>query len=154
TLYYIFTTQAINGSDSLQLKYSLFDLKRNAGRGQVVMSNVLLFMKSTERITASGQWLIVHEAGNSTFRSYPFSPAGIGNQVYSAVGTDHSLAVQQNGEGYMKLGPRDIVAVPISTPGTGNRIEMFHLNDTTGVLNDYKNVDLNEPNGAIYGIEF
>ncbi|HMJ67284.1 MAG TPA: gliding motility-associated C-terminal domain-containing protein [Cyclobacteriaceae bacterium] len=154
TIYYIFTTQAINGSDSLQLKYSLFDLKKNNGKGAVVKQNVLLFMKSGERVTASGQWLIVHELGNSTFRSYPISDQGIGNQVYSSVGTDHSLAIQQNGEGYMKLGPRDIVAVPISTPGTSNRIELFHLNDTTGTLNDYKNVNLNEPNGSIYGIEF
>jgi hypothetical protein len=154
TLYYIFTTQAINGSDSLQLKYSLFDLKQNTGKGAVVKQNVLLFMKSGERVTANGQWLVVHELGNSTFRSYPITAEGIGNQVYSSVGTDHSLAVQQNGEGYMKLGPRDIVAVPISTPGTSNRIELFHLNDSTGTLNDYKNVDLNEPNGSIYGVEF
>jgi gliding motility-associated-like protein len=154
TLYYIFTTQAINGSDSLQLDYSLFDLKRNTGKGAVVMQNVLLFMKSTERITASGQWLIVHELGNSTFRSYPISAQGIGNQAYSSVGTDHSAAIQQNGEGYMKLGPRDIVAVPISTPGTSNRIELFHLNDSTGTLNNYKDVNLNEPNGSIYGLEF
>ncbi len=154
TLYYIFTTQAINGSDSLQLKYSLFDLKPNAGRGAIVTQNILLFMKSTERITANGRWLIVHELGNSTFRTYQISADGIGNQIYSSVGTDHSLAIQQNGEGYMKLGPRNILAVPISTPGVSNRIEVFNLNDTIGQVNNYRNVDLNEPNGSIYGLEF
>jgi hypothetical protein len=154
TLYYIFTTQAINGSDSLQLNYSLFDLKKNNGTGAVVKQNVLLFMKSGERVTASGAWLIVHELGNSTFRSYPISAAGIGNQVYTDIGTNHSLAVRANGEGYMKLGPRDIVAVPVSTPTVSNKIELFHLNDTTGMLTDFQSVDLNEPNGQIYGIEF
>jgi hypothetical protein len=153
TLYYIFTTQAINGSDSLQLDYSLFDLKLNDGKGAVVMRNVMLFMKSTERITANGQWLIVHELGNKTFRSYPITAQGIGNQVYSAIGSDHSLAIQQNGEGYMKLGPRNMVAVPVSTPGTSNHIEIFQL-DTAGVISNYQDVDLQEPNGAIYGIEF
>ncbi|HZY78095.1 MAG TPA: gliding motility-associated C-terminal domain-containing protein [Cyclobacteriaceae bacterium] len=154
TLYYIFTTQAINGSDSLQLNYSLFDLKKNNGKGQVVKQDVLLFMKSGERVTASGAWLIVHELGNSTFRSYPISGDGIGNQVYTDIGTNHSLAVRENGEGYMKLGPRDIVAVPVSTPGVSNKIELFHLNDTTGMLTDFQSVDLQEPNGQIYGIEF
>jgi gliding motility-associated-like protein len=154
TIYYIFTTQAINGSDSLQLNYSMFDLKKNNGTGAVVKQDVLMFMKSGERVTASGQWLIVHEMGNSTFRSYPISAQGIGNQVYTSIGTDHSLAIKENGEGYMKLGPRNIVAVPISTPTVSNRIELFHLNDTTGVLSNYKNIDLNEPNGQIYGIEF
>lgn len=154
TLFYIFTTQAINGSDSLQLNYSLFDLKRNGGRGEVVQQEILMFMKSTERLTASGRWLVVHEMGNSTFRSYPVSRAGIGNQVYSDEGTDHSAAIQQNGEGYMKLGPRNLLAVPISTPGVSNRIEVFTLSDTTGRLRDYKNINLNEPNGSIYGLEF
>lgn len=154
TLYYIFTTQDMNGTDSLQLKYSLFDLKQNAGKGAVVMQNVLLFMKSTERVTASGTWLIVHEAGNSTFRSYPITDLGIGNQVYSAIGSEHSTAVRENAEGYMKLGPRQIVAVPLSTPGTSNIVELFHLNDTTGRLTNFQSVDLQEPNGSIYGIEF
>jgi len=154
TIFYIFTTQAINGSDSLQLNYSVFDIKKNLGKGAIVKQNTLLFMKSTERITASGQWLIVHDLGNSTFRSYPISAQGIGNQVYSDIGTNHSAAIRENGRGYMKLGPRDLVAVPISTPTVSNRIELFHLNDTTGNLTNYKNIDLNEPNGSIYGIEF
>lgn len=154
TIYYIFTTQDFNGSDSLQLKYSLFDLKQNSGKGAVVKENVLLYMKNTERITANGQWLIVHELGNSIFRSYPISAAGIGNHVYSDIGTKQSAEFVGNADGYMKLGPRDLVAVPISTPGTSARIELFHLNDSTGNLSDYKNIDLNDPAGSIYGIEF
>lgn len=155
TIFYIFTTQDLdNGSDSLQLNYSVFDLKKNAGKGAIIKKNVLLFMKSTERVTSNGQWLLVHDLGNSTFRSYPITPDGIGNQVYSDIGTDHSASIPSNGKGYMKLGPRNLVAVPISTPGTSNRIELFQLTDSTGVLSNYKNIDLNEPNGSIYGLEF
>lgn len=154
TIYYIFTTQDFNGSDSLQLNYSMFDLKENAGTGAVVKQEVLLYMKNTERITANGQWLIVHELGSSTFRSYPISADGIGNQVFSEAGTIHNAAIPANSAGYMKLGPRDVVAVPISTPGESARIEIFHLNDTTGMLNNYHNIDLNDPNGTVYGIEF
>ena len=154
TLYYIFTTQAISGTSLNQLKYSLFDLKQNSGKGAVVKKDVLLFAKSTERITASGQWLIAHEYGNSTFRAYPITAAGIGDPVYSSAGSDHTFKSQANGEGYMKLGPRDNLAVALSTPGTSNLVELFHLNDTTGVVNNYRKIDLKEAAGQVYGIEF
>jgi gliding motility-associated-like protein len=154
TLYYIFTTQAINGTSANELRYSLFDLKQNSGNGAVVQKNILLFGKSTERITANGTWLIAHEYGNNTFRSYPISAQGIGAPVYSSIGSDHSFKVQQNGEGYMKIGPRNNLAVALSTPGTQNLVELFHLNDTTGKLNNYRKIDLKEPNGQVYGIEF
>jgi len=154
TLYYIFTTQAIDGSSQNEVRYSLFDLKQNSGLGAVVKKNVLLFSKSTERLTANGQWLIVHEWGNNTFRAYSISANGIGEAVYSSIGSDHQFTSQQNGEGYMKLGPRNNIAVALSTPGTSNLVELFHLNDSTGTINNYRKIDLKEPNGQVYGIEF
>ncbi len=154
TLYYIFTTQAINGTSQYELHYSLFDLKQNSGKGAVIQKNVLLFSKSTERITANGSWLIVHEYGNSIFRSYPISAAGIGAPVYSDIGSVHSFKTQQNGEGYMKLGPRNNLAVALSTPGTSNLVELFQLNDSTGAIYNYRKIDLKEPNGQVYGVEF
>lgn len=154
TLYYIFTTQAINGTSPNEVRYSLYDLKLNAGKGAVVQQDILLFGKSTERVTANGNWLVIHEFGNSSFRSYPISAQGIGDPVISDVGSVHSSQVQQNGEGYMKLGPRNQLAVALSTPGASNVVELFHLNDTTGVINNYRKIDLKEPNGQVYGVEF
>ncbi len=156
TIYYIFTTQDLNGTDSLQLKYSMFDLKMNNGKGAIVKSNVLMYMKNTERLTASGNWLIVHEIGNSTFRSYPISAEGIGNPEYTDIGTIHSAAIPHNLDGYMKLGPRNLIAAPITTPGVSAKIEVFQLNDTTGALKNYQSIDLNDtdPTASIYGIEF
>ncbi|MDZ7646217.1 MAG: hypothetical protein U5K54_02985 [Cytophagales bacterium] len=115
---------------------------------------MLLFSKSTERVTSNGRWLIVHEYGNNVFRSYPIHRQGIGQPVYSEAGSDHTFKAQQNGEGYMKIGPRNNVAVALSTPGTSNLIELFTLNDSTGRLDNYRKIDLNEPNGQVYGIEF
>ena len=154
TLYYIFTTQAINGTAPYELRYSLFDLKLNSGNGALVEKNVLLFSKSTERVTSNGQWVIVHEYGNNIFRSYPITQQGIGQPVYSEIGSDHVFKTQQNGEGYMKIGPRNNVAVALSTPGTSNLVELFTLNDSTGLLTNYRKIDLKEPNGQVYGIEF
>lgn len=154
TLYYIFTTQAINGVSGNELRYSLFDLKLNSGKGGIVQKNILMFAKSTERITANGNWLVAHEYGNTTFRVYKITAQGIGDPVYSAIGSDHSFQFAANGEGYMKLGPKNNLAVALSTPGTTNVVELFHLNDSTGRLTYYRKIDLKHPAGQVYGIEF
>ena len=154
TLYYIFTTQAIDGTSANELRYSLFDIKPNGGLGAVTQQNVLLFAKSTERITANGNWLIAHEYGNNTFRAYPITPAGIGDPVYSSIGSDHSFKVAQEGEGYIKIGARNNVAVALSNPGVSNLVELFTLVDSSGRITNYRKIDLKEPNGQVYGIEF
>lgn len=153
TLFYIFTTQYINGTAN-EVRYSIFDLKQNNGLGLVTRSNVLLFSRSTERLTGNLHWLIAHEFGNNTFRAYPITAKGIGDPVYTGIGSDHSFQYPPNGQGYMKLGPRNDLAVALSTPGVSNVIEIFHFNDTTGVFSNYRKIDLNEPNGQVYGIEF
>ncbi len=154
TLYYIFTNEAIDGGTNVT-KYSLFDLKLNGGLGDVPIKDQVLFSRGTERITASGKWVIIHEWGNNTFRVYPFSAAGIGEPVLTAIGSDHIFASTEAGRGYMKLGPKNNLAVALSLP-TGNFVEVFHLNDTTGKLTNYRKVDLKDTNPAdhVYGIEF
>jgi len=154
TLYYIFTTQAISGTSLYELRYSLFDLKLNSGNGALIQKNILLFAKSTERVTATPQWLIAHEYGNNTFRSYSITPQGIGEPVYSETGSDHTFNVQQQGEGYMKMGPNNNLAVALSTPGTRNLIELFELDNNSGRLDNYRKIDLKESNGQVYGVEF
>ncbi len=154
TLYYIFTTQAISGTSLFELRYSLFDLKLNTGKGALIQKNILLFAKSTEHITATAQWLIAHEYGNNTFRTYPITTLGIGEPVYSEIGSDHSFKVPEQGQGYMKIGPNNNLAVTLSTPGTSNLIELFQFDNSTGRLSNYRKIDLKEPNGQVYGVEF
>jgi len=154
TLYYIFTTQAIDGTSANELRYSLFDIKPNAGLGAVTQQNILLFAKSTERITANGNWLITHEYGNNTFRSYPITANGIGDPVFSSIGSSHSFKSLQEGEGYIKIGPRNNVAVALSTPGTRNLVELFTLVDSSGRITNFRQIDLKQPAGQVYGIEF
>lgn len=154
TLYYIFTTESVNAGSTNMVKYSLFDLKQNGGLGAVVQQGLPLFARSTERITASRQWLILHESGNNSFRAYPISAAGIGNPVITAIGSDHPTSPLENGEGYMQSGPNNLIAVALSTPGSSNLLELFTLIDSSGVLTNYRKIDLNEPNGQVYGVEF
>jgi len=154
TLYYIFTTQEVHGSNTYQVRYSLFDLKLNGGTGGLVEQNVLLFERSTERITGNGNWLIAHEYGNNTFRAYRISNLGIGNPVISSIGSDHAVTSAENGQGYMKLGPQNRLAVALSTPGTSNVVEVFDFADSTGQVSNFRTANLNNPAGQVYGVEF
>lgn len=152
TLYYIFTTEEIYGGYEYRLSYSLFDLKLNNGTGGMRETNVTLFYPSTERITSDGNWLVAHEYGNNTFRAYEISATGIGSPVISSIGSDHSTANAVEGQGYMKFGPDGKLAVAYST-GTNNFVELFDFVDSTGVVTNFRSIDLNAT-GQVYGVEF
>lgn len=152
TLYYIFTTQNIFGTSTFELRYSLYDLKANNGSGDLVQQNILLFAKSTERITGNDNWLITHEYGNNSFRAYNISAQGISAPVISSIGSDHNLTLQANGEGYMKLGAH--LAVALSTPGVANVVELFDFDNATGVVSNFRTANLNTTSGQVYGVEF
>ncbi len=152
TLYYIFTTQEVEGG-TFELRYSLFDLKENNGLGALTVINQLLFKPSTERITGNANWLIAHEFGNNSFRAYPITTNGIGNPVVSAIGSDHSFTALANGQGYMKLGAQNRLVVALSTPGVSNVVEIFDFADSTGAVTNFRTADLESATGQVYGVE-
>ncbi|MBL7856093.1 MAG: gliding motility-associated C-terminal domain-containing protein [Cyclobacteriaceae bacterium] len=154
TLYYIFTTQEVQGANTYELRYSLFDLKLNNGLGGILEHNILLFARSTERITSDGNWLIAHEYGNNSFRAYQITSLGISNPVISSIGSDHVYTSAENGQGYMELGGNNQLAVALSTPGVSNVVEVFDFDPATGIVSNFRTANLNNPNGQVYGLEF
>lgn len=150
TLYYIFTTQAMDDG-TFELRYSLFDLKLNNGLGGLDSYNTLLFTKSTERICSDGNWLVAHEFGNNSFRAYRVTSNGIENPVITSIGSDHSSLI--NGEGYMVFGSKSRIAVALASGGS-NVVEMFDFNTNTGVLTNFQSTDLNNSSGQVYGVCF
>jgi len=153
TLYYIFTTNEIYGTGTYEVRYSLFDLKLNNGVGGLAEYNQLLFGPSTERITGDANWLIAHEYGNNSFRAYRITVDGISNPVVSSVGSDHMVTSPENGQGYMKLGAQNRLVVALSTPGVSNVVEIFDFIDSTGVVTNFRTVDLGSTTGQVYGVE-
>lgn len=154
TLFYIFTTEANILGSGYTAYYSLFDLKRNNGLGEVTSKRNALFSRSTERLTASPSWLVAHEFGNNSFRTYRITPSGISSPVISSIGSDHAFDPPAQAEGYMRLGPRNNLAVALGNPGVSNLIEVFHLVDSSGVVTDYRRLDLGVADGQVYGLEF
>ena len=155
TLFYLFTTQA-SASGSNEVRFSLVDIKaeNTTGVGNVVTKDNFLFSPSTEQSAAlsSGDttWVIFHELGNTTFRTYPVSSQGIGQAVFSSVGSPHGYS---SGVGTMKFSPDGSkLAITISEGGC-NRTEIFEFNQQTGALSEYALLDLG-CSGEIYGLEF
>ena len=146
----IFSQQRRSNQGLYEVRYSLYDLKSGTLREQ----NVLLFTRSTERLTGSANWLIAHEAGNNSFRAYEITPNGISNPVISSIGSDHAYAPVENSQGYMKLGANNVLAVTLSNPGVSNVVELFDFVDSTGVISNLRTADLNSPTGQVYGVEF
>ena len=161
TLYYVFTNTCTDPlsfvCNEFQLSYSVVDVKAAAG-GDVVIKNKPLFKNNTERIAAVSfgnvTWLVAHEYGTNTFRAYPISGLGIGSPVLSSVGSIHQRTDGIEGVGYMKIsndGTKLAVALP--TPGA-NTVELFDFDAATGVVSNPLVLDLNQPTGTVYGIEF
>jgi len=159
TYYYLFTNQAVYGNNTNELRYSVVDIKRGNGEGEVVLKNKLLFSKSTERMTAIGNmgsnaWLVAHEYGNNNFRAYPITDTGIGTPVISSVGSIHSFDNQEQGQGYMKFntgGDKIAVALPV---GPNNFVEVFDFDITTGEITEFLNKVNVQSSGSVYGLEF
>ncbi len=160
TLYYVFSNACTNPlvtCDTYLLSYSVVDLKAVVG-GDVVIKNKPLFKNNTERITAISfgnlVWLLAHEFGTNTFRAYPISELGIGAPVLSSVGSVHDKRDGLQGDGYMKFstdGTR--IATALSSTGN-NTIELFDFDAGTGTVSNPLQLDLNEPSGKVYGVEF
>jgi large repetitive protein len=159
TLYYIFTAEPVE-SGTYRVSYMLFDLKV-LPNGAIVDPDanaatdprITLFEKSTERLTGNDNWLIAHDYGNNSFRMYPVSTDGLGAPVITDIGSDHSTTTANSAQGYMKLGPQNRLAVALND-GSSNTIELFDFVDSTGTLTNFRKIDLNDPAGQIYGVEF
>jgi PKD repeat protein len=164
TMYYIFTTREVyNSDDDYYVSYSILDIKEITGAdpGQVMLDNLPLFEKSTERITALGGYgnnavLVAHEYGNNTFRLYPITAFGISPPILQSIGSVHNFGQEESAEGYMKFsqdGTR--LAVAFSSNGQ-NYVDLFDYTDTTFTLSNHMLLNFSEmfPEYQVYGVEF
>lgn len=162
TLYYLFTTKEVYGDNTFEVKYSIVDMKEDNGRGDVVIKDIVLFTRSTEKIVAfeggGGFWLLAHEYGNNTFRTYPITGAGIGAPILSSAGAVHSFNDPLSGQAGMKFsadGERIAVAL---IEGVEDYVELFDFDPILGEIVDFEyRIDLNEGGGGndqVYDVHF
>lgn len=152
TLFYVFTTEQVYGDDEYALKYSVVDMKEGDGLGKVVVKNITLMENSTERITANDfsgtDFMIVHEFGNNTFRSYRTGTNGLSSPVFSPIGEVHQFMQEQSATGYMKVSPTQ-AQIAVNIPGT-NQVEILDFD--RGEITNPRLISTGESN--LYGMEF
>ncbi|SNS72707.1 C-terminal domain of CHU protein family protein [Belliella buryatensis] len=156
TIFYLFTTStAADGSS--QVKFSLVDIKaeNQDGVGNVVTKDNFLFSPATQHSAAIAAgdttWVLFHELGNNTFRSYPITQFGIGPPVFSSVGSVHGF---NTGVGSMKFSPDGSKVAVTIQDGACSRVELFDFDQSTGRLTEYASVDLDCNGDDVYGVEF
>ena len=163
TQFYVFTTEEVHGDNTYFLKYSVVDLKEDDGRGDVVIKDVVLFTRSTERLVAfeggDGFWVMAHEYGSNTFRAYAATSDGLSSPVLSSAGSVHSINDEFSGQTSMKFsGQGDRVAVAL-IEGNDDFVELFEFDPTTGEIIEFQySIDLNlggpAVNDQVYDVHF
>lgn len=158
TLYYVFTTDAVENLLVNGLQYSIVDITLNGGLGAVTSKNNLLQTPMVEKLTAVQDsitlnfWIVGHKWNSNEFYAYQITSAGLNTTpVITAIGLTHTGGTQnQNAVGYMKFSPDGSkIAVAINEM---DRIELFDFNISTGVLSN--TITFPTIYNEVYGLEF
>lgn len=160
TTYYIFTSDPVYGDNTYNMRYTVVDMKQDLMRGSVVQKNLPFFTNSTERMTALGlgqgiTWLITHEFGNNQFKSYPLTPAGIGDPVTSAAGSVLRLDEEKMATAELQVAQAGQYIAMAIQDSTDNFVELFEIDSVRGGVTQIAKIDIQEPAPSlIYGVEF
>jgi len=152
--YYIFTTDL--QSQAYGLRYSLVDMNRRDGLGDVMDKNIFKISPIAEKITAvkhqnnRDYWVLVHKWNSDAFIAYLITDKGVSiDPVVTNIGTTYkgkgSAAI-----GCMKASP-DGRKIGVAVWRDFNRFEVFDFDNATGKLSNKITI---EPYPEAYGLEF
>ncbi|TND10316.1 MAG: secreted protein containing PKD domain [Bacteroidetes bacterium] len=164
SLYYLFTTDAIERYLQNGLRYSVINMCLDDGKGDIIaeQKNILLLDTVTEKLCAVAHpngtdiWLIAHKHFSNSFYAYLITPSGINPPVITAIGSIHTGNV-----GFYNGCGTAIGQMKVSS--NGNKIglvfsnvnpaiaELFDFNSTTGTVSNAMSL---LTDGSEYGIEF
>lgn len=168
SLYYIFTASPEGDHDFFPVeqrgfRYSIVDISKNNGLGEVIEKNNLLSVSTTEKMAATRHanrkdiWVVMHEWGNDVFRSYLVTEEGIDPvPIYSNTGIVHIGPEGEfyggNAIGQMKISPcGERLALALYRDQV---FEVFDFDPVNGKVISIGSVSLFPDAGRIYGVEF
>jgi hypothetical protein len=153
-VFYLFTVGAQGGKEGL--RYSVVDMTRDNGLGDVPRVNILLISPVAEKLAAvrhaNGRdvWVVAHRWNSNAFVSYLVTADGVQSKpILSNVGGMHA-GPGRNAIGAMKFSP-DGRKIGVAVWREANRYEVFDFDRTTGLV---KNPKVFSPYPEAYGIEF
>ena len=164
-IFYLFTTDAIENNGGNGYNYSIVDMTKDNGSGDVTAKNVVLSAPSSERITAvrgadyKSYWVITNDYNSNIFRTYKIDCSGLDpNAVISTVGRVTNQNVYSNigvlrasGDGKLLL-QTNAHGRPITTP-TDEFVQLFDFDNATGNVSNAREIPLLN-DGYYWGGEF
>jgi PKD repeat protein len=164
-IFYLFTTDAIENNGGNGYNYSIVDMTKDNGFGDITTKNVLLSGPSSERITAitgsdyKSYWVITNEYNSNIFRAYKIDCIGLNpNPVVSTVGRVMNESIYSNigvmrvsGDGKLLL-QTNAHGRPLTTP-TDEFVQLFDFNNATGQITNPREIPLTN-DGYYWGGEF
>lgn len=160
TQYYIFNAAPVTTNDLRDrcfcLYYSIVDISRDAGFGDVIVKNVQLWQDITEHVTAAadcrddGWWIIVRSGITRDFYSFRVERGRIDPVPVKSDASNPTLTVRDVGTMTVSPDGRKLVI----TSGSGNS-QLYSVNPATGQVTDGLSMfPINEQRGSHYGAAF
>jgi len=152
SIYYLFTVVPYDNTSGL--KYSVINMNRDNGDGDIVLKNQLIRKGFVQKIAATKHcneedtWIILHDI-DSSFYCYLLSSQGafldtVESKVSSKIRADI---------GYLKVSPAsNLVAIPINNDSL--LLEVFRFDNQTGEVFDPIKIYAIDKTVYTYGIEF
>jgi len=162
--FYVFTTDDFfNGNLENGLRYSVVDVCRNDGLGDVVQDqkNVPLIDLTAEKLTAVKHsngldyWVITHKYFSDAFYAFHLSSSGVSEPIISHVGSVHPTGLQNLGAaiGQMKASPNGEKLAVVNANCDNCIAEYFDFDAATGIVSNP--VDIHHDDFAHhYGVSF
>ncbi len=157
--YYIFTTDEKAGGRGLS--YSIVDMSKRIGKGNVVIANRFLYGPVSEKLAvtkhANGKdyWIITHQWNTNNFAAFKLTDKGVVKAAtISAVGQQHmDYGSGNKGEaiGQLKVSPDGRLIASAMCYVKNNTIELFKFNNESGEITAWTEIPTN---GYAYGVEF
>ena len=148
SIYYLFTTDAVENSFANGYTYSIINLNKVNGNGEVITKNVLLWASCTERMVAARHangtdvWLITNDKNSNIFRSWLINCSGL--QLTPVVSTTGMVLDQHflTNTGMIKVSPDAKQLCQTHFPeadvvGFGsNFCQLFNFDNATGLISN------------------
>ena len=161
SLFYIFTTDELSVNTKTLtthgLNYSIVNINKNNGKGDIIQKNIHLLDSVTEKITAvkhqnnKDYWIITHEWGNNSYYIWLLTQSGLNptpliSNIGTNIGNDQRMSI-----GYMKASPDGLKI--ITAIWLLSKWEIFDFNSSSGILSN--RMEINRPYlYSAYGCEF
>jgi len=138
SIFYSFTVHTYNGQSAAGLYYSIIDLTKDNGLGDVTLKGKKVQDKTDNKITAvyhqNGHdvWIITHQHNTKSYYAYLLTDAGLTETpVVSSVGKSFS----SYSEGQLKASPDgSYIACSYDASSTAEGFSLFNFNNSTGKL--------------------